>query len=122
VPQSRHLDGGRRVKQYFVYILASQPRGTLYIGVTNDVIRRGMQHRHGTADGFTKKYGVKLLVYYEIFDEIHIAIQREKSLKRWPREWKLNLVERLNPHWEDLLPVLSGEKNVRSFHAGRGGS
>jgi putative endonuclease len=98
------------LKQYFVYILASKPRGTLYIGVTNDVVRRGMQHRDGIAEGFTKKYGVKLLVYYEEFDAILLAIQREKSLKRWPREWKLNLVERLNPRWEDLMPALAGER------------
>ena len=99
------------MKQYFVYILASKPRGTLYIGVTNDVVRRSIQHRDGVAEGFTKRYGVKLLVYYEVFDEILPAIQREKSLKRWPREWKLNLVERLNPHWEDLMPALTGGRN-----------
>ena len=99
------------MKQYFVYILASKPRGTLYIGVTNDVVRRGMQHRDGIAEGFTKKYGVKLLVHYEVFDEILLAIQREKSLKRWTREWKLNLIERPNPHWDDLMPALTGERD-----------
>jgi len=99
------------LKQYFVYILASKPRGTLYVGVTNDVVRRAIQHRDGMAEGFTKRYGVKRLVYFEVFDEINLAIQREKSLKRWPREWKLNLVERLNPRWHDLMPGLAGEQD-----------
>ena len=102
---------GRHLKQYFVYILASKPRGTLYVGVTNDVVRRAIQHRDGMAEGFTKRYGVKRLVYFEVFDEINLAIQREKSLKRWPREWKLNLVERLNPRWHDLMPGLTGEQD-----------
>jgi putative endonuclease len=93
-----------------VYILASKPRGTLYVGVTNDVVRRAAQHRDGMAEGFTKRYGVKRLVYFEVFHEINLAIQREKSLKRWPREWKLNLVERLNPQWDDLMPGLAGEQ------------
>jgi len=109
---------GESLTQCFVYILASKPRGTLYIGVTNDVVRRGVQHREGMAEGFTKKYGVKLLVYYEAFDEVLLAIQREKSLKRWPRAWKLNLVERLNPHWHDLLPALTGERDFATQPSG----
>ena len=85
--------------------------GTLYVGVTNNLERRSIEHRDGLLPGFTKKYGVKQLVYFEIFYGILEAIQREKSLKRWPREWKTNLIERTNPHWHDLLPGLLGEGN-----------
>jgi putative endonuclease len=104
MPHSQGSKVGDRVQQYFVYILASKPCGTLYIGVTNDLVRRAVEHRDGLVQGFTTKYGVKQLVYYEVFDGIAEAIQREKSLKRWPREWKTNLIERQNPHWADLLP------------------
>jgi putative endonuclease len=97
------------VQQYFVYILASKPHGTLYIGVTNNLERRSIEHRDGLVPVFTKRYGVKMLVYYEAFSGILEAIQREKSLKRWPREWKINLIERTNPHWQDLLPSMLGE-------------
>jgi putative endonuclease len=94
------------VRTYFVYIVTSEPYGTLYIGVTNDIVRRAIEHRDGLVPGFTKKYAVKVLVHFEAFADIAVAIQREKSLKRWPREWKTNLIERGNPRWEDLLPVL----------------
>lgn len=94
------------MRSYFVYIVASKPYGTLYIGVTNDVVRRAVEHRDGLVPGFTKKYSVKRLVHYEVFSYIAVAIQREKSLKRWPRGWKINLIERENTHWEDLLPGL----------------
>ena len=94
---------------YCVYILASKFYGTLYIGVTRCIVGRVMQHREEFIEGFTKKYGVKTLVYYEVFDDIRVAIQREKSLKRWPRDWKINLIERDNPRWEDLFPQLIGE-------------
>ncbi|WP_296205420.1 GIY-YIG nuclease family protein [uncultured Hyphomicrobium sp.] len=94
------------VRAYFVYIVASKPYGTLYIGVTNDIVRRAVEHRDGLVPGFTKKYAVKVLVHLEAFADVSVAIQREKSLKRWPREWKTNLIERTNPHWEDLLPGL----------------
>jgi putative endonuclease len=94
------------VRSYFVYIVASKPYGTLYIGVTNDVVRRAVEHRDGLVPGFTKKHSVKTLVHYEVFSDIAVAIQREKSLKRWPRDWKINLIERGNPRWEDLLPGL----------------
>jgi putative endonuclease len=73
---------------YWVYILASGPGGTLYVGVTNDLVRRTYQHREGTVPGFTKRYGVKQLVYYEAHDTAYTAIQREKNIKHWPREWK----------------------------------
>jgi putative endonuclease len=87
---------------YYVYIMASRRNGTLYIGVTNDLVRRVYEHREGLGDGFTKRHGVKTLVYFEIFEEIEQAIQREKTMKRWIRAWKLNQIERDNPTWRDL--------------------
>ena len=87
---------------YFVYILASRCNGTLYIGVTNDLARRHYEHKEGVAHGFTRKYGVKILVYFETFDDIGAAIVREKAMKEWKRTWKLELIERENPTWRDL--------------------
>jgi putative endonuclease len=89
-------------KQFAVYIMASQRNGTLYIGVTNNLSKRVYEHREGLVEGFTKRYGVKLLVYYEMFDSISYALQRETNLKRWPRKWKLELIEKDNPQWRDL--------------------
>ncbi|HUO12255.1 MAG TPA: GIY-YIG nuclease family protein [Caulobacteraceae bacterium] len=89
-----------------VYMLASRKHGTLYIGVTSDLISRVAQHRHGTFEGFTKRYRVKRLVWFERFDAINLAIQREKSLKKYKRDWKINLIERENPDWNDLFPGL----------------
>jgi putative endonuclease len=91
----------------FVYIVASGKHGTLYIGVTSDLPRRIWEHRESEVDGFTKKYGVNRLVYFESHDDPRSAIQREKSLKKWPRDWKINLIERENPDWVDLFPTLS---------------
>lgn len=85
-----------------VYIMASGRHGTLYIGVTNDLARRAFEHREGAIPGFTKKYDCSRLVYWESFEVMTNAIQREKSLTRWPREWKTNLIERDNPDWADL--------------------
>ena len=82
--------------------LPSRPYGTLYIGVTSALIGRVIQHRDELIEGFTKRYGVKRLVYYEVAGKPLLAIQREKSLKRWPREWKINLIEKSNPTWNDL--------------------
>ncbi|WP_407186284.1 GIY-YIG nuclease family protein [Bradyrhizobium centrosematis] len=87
---------------YWVYILASKPGGTLYIGVTNNLVRRVYEHREGLADGFTKRYGVKTLVYFEAHDTIVAALQREKNMKHWPREWKIDLIVKSNPMWQDL--------------------
>lgn len=95
-------------KAYFVYILASKPYGTLYIGISSCLIGRILQHRDELIDGFTTRYGVKRLVHYEVFGDVLMAIQREKSLKRWPRDWKVNLIERDNPRWDDLFPALTG--------------
>ena len=93
-------------KLYFVYILASKRNGTLYIGVTNDLCRRVWEHREGVATGFTKKYGVTMLVYYEAFEEITVAIQRETRLKKWKRLWKIALIEKDNPRWLDLYETV----------------
>lgn len=93
---------------YAVYILASKLNGTLYIGVTGDLISRIAQHKAGDVKGFTQKYKVHMLVWYENFSEVSLAIQREKTMKKWPRRWKINLIERENPHWIDLYPQLAG--------------
>ena len=87
---------------FYVYIMSNRPHGTLYIGVTNDIARRGWEHREGLIDGFTKRYGLKLLVHIEVFERVVDAIHREKQLKRWNRAWKVALIEEANPNWEDL--------------------
>ena len=87
---------------YWVYILTNVRRGTLYIGVTNDLIRRTHEHRDGLVRGFSKRYNLKMLVYFERYDTPYEAIQREKNIKHWSRLWKLQLVESLNPKWRDL--------------------
>jgi putative endonuclease len=96
------------MRSYWTYILASKPRGTLYIGVTNGLILRVEQHRAGKGSAFTRKYSVHLLVWYEEFASVREAIQREKTLKHYTRAWKINLIERTNPHWIDLYPTLPG--------------
>jgi putative endonuclease len=93
-------------REYYVYILASRKHGTLYIGVTNDLIRRAYEHKMKVVPGFTKKYGVDKLVYFEIYDDPSTAIAREKQLKRWHRDWKLDLIEDKNPNWVDLSATL----------------
>ena len=89
-------------KQYFVYILASKKYGTLYTGVTSNLIQRIYQHKNGLIEGFTKQYNVHHLVYYEIHSDVNEAITREKCIKKWYRQWKINLIERNNPQWFDL--------------------
>jgi putative endonuclease len=105
------------MRSYWVYILASRPHGTLYIGVTNSILRRVEDHRSGRGAIFTKRYAVHRLVWLEEFADIRLAIQREKTLKRYPRDWKLNLIERSNPAWEDLYATLPGADPTR--HARR---
>jgi putative endonuclease len=90
------------VKQPVVYILASKPYGTLYIGVTSNLASRIEAHRNGSVDGFTKDYGVHTLVYVEVHADMYEAIQREKRLKEWNRAWKIRLIEASNPEWKDL--------------------
>ena len=96
-----------REYRFYVYILANRIGGTLYIGVTNDLLRRVHEHKTKAADGFTKKYDVDRLVYFEFFDHVEHAIQREKRLKKWPRAWKVALIEKDNPNWDDLYPVIA---------------
>jgi len=93
---------------YYVYILASQRNGTLYIGVTNDLARRVWEHREGLVPGFTKTYGVRRLVYYEIFEHVRAAIDRETRLKKWNRQWKIDLIQTRNVFWDDLYETING--------------
>ncbi|MBI4989400.1 MAG: GIY-YIG nuclease family protein [Rhodocyclales bacterium] len=85
-----------------VYILASKRNGTLYIGVTSDLLKRVWEHKNNLVEGFTKKYAVHRLVYYEMLEDMESAIQREKQLKKWNRDWKIDLIEKDNPEWTDL--------------------
>ena len=95
-------------KQSAVYLLASQRNGTLYIGVTSNLVKRIWEHRNNAVEGFTKRYGVHTLVYYEQHTTMEAAITREKQLKKWNRAWKLRLVEERNPDWRDLWPEIVG--------------
>jgi putative endonuclease len=92
-----------------VYILVNKPHGTIYIGVTSDLHDRMAEHDQELRDGFTKKYGIKMLVYYEHHETMDAAIKREKLLKRWRREWKYRLVEQMNPEWRNLFDPKTGE-------------
>ena len=92
----------KTIHQYYVYILANKRNGTLYIGVTNDLETRVLHHKQKINEGFTSKYNVELLVYFETFQYINDAIKREKQLKKWNRQWKVNLIEEENKDWEDL--------------------
>ena len=93
-------------KQYFVYILASKKNGTLYTGVTSDLIKRVYEHKENLVEGFTKKHNVHQLVYYEATGDVESAIKREKQLKNWDRAWKMELIEKGNPEWFDLYQGL----------------
>ena len=88
--------------QYYIYILASKKQGTLYIGVTSDLVKRIYEHKDDLVEGFTKQYAVHDLVYYEITESVESAIAREKQLKKWNRAWKIRLIEKNNPEWRDL--------------------
>ncbi len=94
------------MRQYYVYILSSAKNGTLYIGVTSDLIRRVYEHKQGFISSFTKRYKVHKLVYFETTPDINAAITREKQLKKWKRQWKIELIEKYNPNWNDLYPDL----------------
>lgn len=93
-------------KQYFVYILTNKKYGTLYIGVTNDLKRRIYEHKMKLVEGFTKTYNLDKLVYFETTNSVESAIEREKQMKEWKRDWKINKIERDNPGWKDLYPSL----------------
>lgn len=99
-------------KLYAVYIMASYKGGTLYIGFTGDLENRVIEHQGGLMEGFTKRYGVKRLVHYEWFDDPNAGIAREKQLKHWNRAWKIALIERNNPEWNDLWPDLMGLRDL----------
>ena len=94
---------------YFVYILASKKNGTLYIGMTNNLLKRVDQHKKNLVEGFTRRYGVHRMVYYEQFRDVWHAIAREKRMKEWQRQWKINLIEKDNPDWDDLFDKLVEE-------------
>jgi putative endonuclease len=96
-----------RMSGGFVYMMANQRNGILYVGVTNDLVRRVYEHREGLIAGFTKRYGLKMLVYYERHDDIHNALQREKAMKHWSRAWKVRTIHGLNPQWKDLFEELA---------------
>jgi putative endonuclease len=96
-----------RVKGGYVYILTNRPNGVLYVGVTSNLVGRVYQHRSGIVDGFTKRYGLKRLVYFEMFDDIRDAIQREHTIKHWPRAWKVRKILAANPDWNDLYPTIA---------------
>ena len=90
------------MKEYFVYILASKRNGTLYVGMTNDLARRVLEHKQDVRSGFTKRYAVHTLVYYEVGEDVHEVIARVKAMKKWRRAWKIELIEKHNPKWNDL--------------------
>ncbi len=94
------------VKQFYVYIMASKRNGTLYTGVTSNLVQRIWQHKHDGVEGFTSRYGVKMLVYFEVHETAESAITREKQIKKWNRAWKVNLVEEDNPEWRDLYDII----------------
>ncbi|MHC5075417.1 MAG: GIY-YIG nuclease family protein [Planctomycetota bacterium] len=91
-----------RMKRYYVYILVNRRNGTLYLGMTNDLGRRVYEHKNELLEGFSKKYGIKKLVYYEVHNDVNMAITREKQIKKWNRKWKIRLIEEENPEWTDL--------------------
>ncbi|MES2120306.1 MAG: GIY-YIG nuclease family protein [Pseudomonadota bacterium] len=94
------------MKAGFVYIMANRKIGTIYIGVTSDLVKRVWEHRNGVVSGFTKRYGCKILVWYETHDDLQQARQREFQIKEWKRAWKIRLIEENNPDWDDLHPTL----------------
>jgi len=96
------------IEAAYVYILTSEPYGTLYVGVTSDLVKRVWEHRNGVVEGFTRKFDVKRLVWYEQHTSIVEAIAREKRIKRWHRDWKINLVQAMNPNWDDLYEKIIG--------------
>jgi putative endonuclease len=90
----------------FVYMMSNRRNGILYTGVTTNLPKRSFEHRQGLVEGFTRRYGLKMLVYYEVLDDAYNAIQREKTIKHWPRAWKVRLLHGMNPEWKDLYETL----------------
>lgn len=95
------------IKQPAVYVMASKRNGTLYIGVTSDLVKRVWKHKQGAIEGFTKKYNVNNLVYFELYEDMNSAILREKQIKKWRRAWKIELIEKENLNWNELWPVIA---------------
>lgn len=93
-------------KKFYIYIMAKSRNSTFYVGVTSDLSKRVWEHKNETVDGFTQKYGIKTLVYYEAFDDAENAIKREKRLKKWNRTWKMRVIEEMNPDWKDLYETI----------------
>ena len=102
-------------KVYYVYIVASKRNGTLYTGISNDLVRRVMEHKEKIIKGFTSKYGVDKLVYYESHSDVKEAIRRESNIKAWKRKWKLELIEKENKEWKDLFYDLIDEKDIKDL-------
>ena len=102
-----HAEQYQPMRGGWIYIVTNRPNGTLYTGVTSNLSRRIHEHREGLINGFSKRYGLKLLVYYEQYETINDAIQREKNMKHWQRAWKVRLILDLNPHWDDLYETLA---------------
>ncbi|MCI0474582.1 MAG: GIY-YIG nuclease family protein [Ignavibacteria bacterium] len=100
------------MRTYYVYILASKKNGTLYVGVTNNLVRRVVEHKEKLVKGFTFKYNVDKLVYYEVFESINLAIERETVMKKWNRKWKIRMIEKNNFEWEDLLFKIAGTEEI----------
>jgi putative endonuclease len=98
-------------KQFYVYLMASKRNGTLYVGVTSDLIKRVWEHKGKVVEGFTTKYDIGTLVWYEVHESAESAITREKQIKKWNRQWKLRLIEAMNPGWWDLYGQICGERN-----------
>jgi putative endonuclease len=103
------------MNSYFVYILASKMNGTLYVGVTNNLVRRVIEHKEKLVKGFTYNYNVDKLVYYEVFESRELAIRREKAIKKWYRKWKIEIIEENNMNWNDLLYKIIGEAEIESM-------
>jgi len=101
----------KTIHQYYLYILSNRKNGTLYIGISNDLERRMFEHKHKLVDGFTKRYHIDKLMYFETFQYINDAIKREKNMKKWKRQWKINLIIEQNPNWKDL----SSDWNLNRF-------
>ena len=97
------------MRQFYVYILASRPGGAIYVGVTNNLVRRVYEHRNGLVEGHTKRYHIHQLVYFEEFSTARDAIQREKNMKHWPRAWKTRLIAQKNPTWRDLFDEIASQ-------------
>ncbi|MDE3060355.1 MAG: GIY-YIG nuclease family protein [Pseudomonadota bacterium] len=109
-------------KCYYVYLLTNKAYGLFYVGITDDLVRRIWEHIHGMRDGFTKKYGIHRLVHYEVFDNVQDAMNRENRLKRWNRTWKIEMIEKNNPEWNDLYNVFCeahavNDPRSRSLHS-----